>query len=98
MRLLSVEGFDVPVPPAPPLTSFIGCRSRILAFLSRRQTDSTTWMFGVCSSMALAGYRTHYYSQISVRPVNQERRHLAPSGGAQGRGSTFLLKCCRKAA
>jgi hypothetical protein len=23
--------------------------------------------------MALAGYRTYYYSQISVRPVNQKK-------------------------
>src|SRR5207302_8152533 len=48
-------GLDSPLTPPPPLTSFTGLRSRIMAsfrfFLSRRQTDSTTWMFGSCLFM-----------------------------------------------
>ena len=50
-------GSDLPATPLPPLTSFTGCRSRILAFLSRRQTECTTLIFGVCSSMTSLGYR-----------------------------------------
>jgi len=43
-------------PPPPPLTSFTGSRSRIsksriLAFLSRRQTERTTTIFGDRSSI-----------------------------------------------
>jgi len=42
-----------PVTPSPPFASFIGCRSRILAFLSRRQTEWITRIFGgVCPSIA----------------------------------------------
>src|SRR4030095_11110300 len=45
-------GLDSPLKPPPPLTSFLGCRSRIMAslrsFLSRRQTDRTTLTFGSC--------------------------------------------------
>jgi hypothetical protein len=48
-------GLDSPLTPPPPLTSFTGCRSRIMAsltsFLSRRQTDWTTLTFGSCVFM-----------------------------------------------
>jgi hypothetical protein len=47
-----VVGLDSPLTSPPPLTSFTGCRSRIMAsltsFLSRRQTDRTTLTFGSC--------------------------------------------------
>src|SRR5215467_2484432 len=50
-----VFGLDSPLAPPPPLTSFLGCRSRMIAsfrpFLSRRQTDRTTLTFG--SSVSL---------------------------------------------
>src|SRR5215467_10444037 len=50
-----VFGFDSPLAPPPPLTSFLGWRSRMMAsfrpFLSRRQTDLTTLTFG--SSVSL---------------------------------------------
>src|SRR6266550_3944769 len=47
-----VVGLDSPVTPPPPLTSFTGFRSRIMAsfmsFLTRRQADRTTLIFGIC--------------------------------------------------
>jgi hypothetical protein len=51
-----VVGLDSPVTP-PPLTSFTGfrsriSRSRILPFLSRRQTERITAIFGVWDSIA----------------------------------------------
>jgi hypothetical protein len=49
MPVPPVVGLDSPLPP-PPLTSFLGCRSRMMAslrsFFSRRQTDRTTLTFG----------------------------------------------------
>ncbi len=46
---------DLPSTPPPPLTSFTGFRSRIMAsfmsFLTRRQADRTTSMFGICFFM-----------------------------------------------
>ena len=43
-------GLDSSLTPPPPLTSFLGCRSRMMAsfrsFFSRRQTDRTTLTFG----------------------------------------------------
>src|SRR5215831_2787446 len=49
MPVPPVVGLDSFLPP-PPLTSFLGCRSRIMAscrpFLSRRQTDRTTLTCG----------------------------------------------------
>src|SRR5262245_56215090 len=45
-----VFGLDSPLAPPPPLTSFLGWRSRMMAsfrsFFSRRQTDRTTLTFG----------------------------------------------------
>jgi len=50
-----VVGLDSPVTPPPPLTSFTGFRSRIMAsfmsFLTRRQADRTILMFGMCFFM-----------------------------------------------
>jgi hypothetical protein len=50
-----VVGLDSPLTPPPPLTSFTGFRSRIMAsfifFLSRRQADWTTLTFGSCVFM-----------------------------------------------
>src|SRR5436189_6166366 len=50
-----VVGLDSPVTLPPPLTSFTGFRSRIMAsfmsFLTRRQADRTTLMFGICVFM-----------------------------------------------
>src|SRR5947208_12241449 len=47
-----VVGLDSPVTLPPPLTSFTGFRSRIMAsfmsFLTRRQADRTLLMFGIC--------------------------------------------------
>jgi hypothetical protein len=52
---LPVVGLDSPVTPPPPLTSFTGFRSRIMAsfmsFLTRRQADRTILMFGICVFM-----------------------------------------------
>jgi hypothetical protein len=46
-----VVDLDLPLAPPPPLTSFNGSRSRIMAsfmsFLTRRQADRTTSMFGI---------------------------------------------------
>ena len=53
LPLPPVSGLDLSVPPPPPpLTSFTGSRSRILAFLIRRQTEWTTAIFGVCAFIA----------------------------------------------
>jgi hypothetical protein len=45
-------GLDSPATRLPPLTSFTGFRSRIMAslmsFLTRRQADRTIFMFGIC--------------------------------------------------
>src|SRR5262249_4499917 len=46
-------GLDLPTIPPPPLASFTGFRSRIMAsfipLLTRRQADRTTLMFGICA-------------------------------------------------
>src|SRR4029453_15970170 len=48
-------GLDLPATPPPPLTSFTGFRSRIMASfmssLTRRQADRTILMFGICVFM-----------------------------------------------
>jgi hypothetical protein len=50
LPVFRVPGLDSLVVPPPPLTSFLGCRSRIMASfissLSRRQTDRTTLTCG----------------------------------------------------
>ena len=73
-----VVGLDSPLIPPPPLTSFTGCRSRIMAslisFLRRRQTDRTTLMFG---------FRVFLLKQSSPNLFRGNVLATSPSGSKQ---------------
>ena len=71
-----VPGLDLPVPPPPPLASFVGCRSRTMAslmsFLSRRQTDRITLMFGLCVFMRKMAFWIAFdwfYNSVASAPI-----------------------------
>jgi len=79
---------DLPSKPPPPLTSFTGFRSRIMAsfmsFLTRRQADRTTSMFGICVFM--------------LKPPPQLfRRNLLARSPGESKPKSCLIACVKAA-
>src|SRR5262245_22961632 len=73
-----VFGLDSALIALPPFTSFLGCRSRIMAslisFLSRRQTDRTTLTFGSC--VLLLKQRLAFYFVATFLPTSPGKSKL----------------------
>src|SRR5882724_9064259 len=77
---------DLPSTPPPPLTSFTGFRSRIMAsfmsFLIRRQADRTTSMFGICVFML-------------KQPPQLFRRNVLATSPDESKPKSCLIACVK---
>ena len=79
---------DLPSKPQPPLTSFAGFRSRIMAafmsFLTRRHADRTTSMFGICVFML-------------KQPAELFRRNVSATSPGESKPKSCLIACVKAA-
>ncbi len=88
MPVLPLVDLDLPSKPPPPLTSFTGFRSRIMAsfmsFLTRRQADRTTSMFGICVFMLKP-------------PLQLFRRNVLATSPGESKPKSCLIACVKAA-